>query len=66
MTMHSSNFIESTAIDLFLQASELGLSANSLSISECDYLLKEMYGLSGRTRGAVSFKSAMLYNQLQK
>ena len=54
---------------MFTNANELNAGKglkNSLSIEETNDLLVELYELSGRTKGKLSYSSANLYNLIDE
>lgn len=49
---------------MFTQAHELDLVGRTLSMEDTNFLLKSLYDMSGHLSGRVSYRSAVLYNEI--
>lgn len=67
LEIYSHRLIDNVFVQMFCEGNKLskgrGLK-NSLSIEETNELLVELYELSGRSKGKLSFSAANLYNEI--
>ena len=67
LDIYKHRFIDQIFIQMFTTANQINGSRGlkcSLSVEETNDLLVELYELSGRSKGKLSFNAAVLYNEV--
>lgn len=62
---YNSRYFDILVLSMFTQANELGVIDKTLNLEDNNFLLSSLYEMSGQLTGRVSYRSAVLYNEIE-